>query len=421
MQFYQVIRWGGILLYNGGYACGGVVERLKRLAAGMAVVLLGGVIGLALIELMLHLNPQLLLRGMAALAPVDPPVTTRVYDVYTSDADLFIWQPRQIRPIPESERQLEAHVTFYTDELGFPNPAPLPPRVDVVVLGRSYSMGAQAEAPWPRLLEQDYGLRALNLSQSGSDQSLKLEYLLRYGLPRSPRWVIVEILPSMDILPYEEQDVWLAPDLPQPLAQSLLRRWLIDESQGGEGESSNYIYPMELDLPENRAALTFFNHYLEALSLDTRQLSASLQWQAFRASLMDMVEAARREGACVAMLYVPTKENIYLPMALDANQAAPAFEGLTAWGLGSDDSLQAQAGRRVDPLDAARNAHAARDLLKEFAERQNLAFIDPTDCFQASISQGLQPFMRYDTHWSALGHRLIADLIMDTLDHSPCP
>jgi len=394
----------------------------RRLAAGLIVLSFGGALGLLLIELMLHLNPQLLLRGMAVLAPVDPPVTTYIYDVYTSDADLFIWQSHQIRPIPDSERELEAHVTFHTDELGFPNSAPLPPQVDIVVLGRSYSMGAQAEAPWPRLLEQDYGLRILNLSQTGSDQVIKYEYLLRYGLPRRPRWVIVEILPSMDILPDQQHDILLVPDLSQPVAQSLLRRWLPGGDQSGTvvGGATNYIYPLELDIAGDRPALTFFNYYLEALSLDTAELNASRQWGAFSASLLAMVEVAQRDGACIALFYVPTKENIYLPLALDPSQAAPAFEGLTAWGLGSKASLAPQAGQPLDPVTAAHNAHAARDLLGEFANSHNLPFIDPTERFTSSIYAGLQPFMRYDTHWSALGHRLIADLVMETLGRSNC-
>ena len=96
---------------------------------------LGGALGLVLLELILHLNPQLLLRGMAAPAPVDPPVGRRVYEVYTSDADLFIWQAQLSALFQPVSGELEARVSFYTDELGFPNPAPLPPRVDVVVLG----------------------------------------------------------------------------------------------------------------------------------------------------------------------------------------------------------------------------------------------------------------------------------------------
>ena len=44
--------------------------------------------------------------------------------------------------------------------------------------------------------------------------AIKFEYLLRYGLPRSPRWVIVEILPSMDILPIQSRIIGWLPDVP---------------------------------------------------------------------------------------------------------------------------------------------------------------------------------------------------------------
>ena len=117
----------------------------------------GLVLGLALLELTLRANATLLMRGMGAPAPVDEPVMVSRYTIRLSDADLYYWSPKLIRPIPPGEDRIEAEVRFETDEFGFPNAAPLPLRVDMMVLGRSFSLGAQAAAPWPRLFAGQTG------------------------------------------------------------------------------------------------------------------------------------------------------------------------------------------------------------------------------------------------------------------------
>ena len=84
----------------------------------------GLVLGLALLELTLRANSTLLMRGMGAPAPVDEPVMVSRYTIRLSDADLYYWSPKLIRPIPPGEDRIEAEVRFETDEFGFPNAAP---------------------------------------------------------------------------------------------------------------------------------------------------------------------------------------------------------------------------------------------------------------------------------------------------------
>src|SRR5262245_50752762 len=124
---------------------------LKLFQAGLNLAL-GVSLGLAGLELTFRTNPQLLVRGIAAPAPLDGPLTVRDYEVHYSDADEIFWRPDLIRPIPSGEDGLEAQVHFATDELGFRNAAPLPAQVEAVVLGRSISLGAQTAHPWPERL-----------------------------------------------------------------------------------------------------------------------------------------------------------------------------------------------------------------------------------------------------------------------------
>src|ERR1700682_1805451 len=79
---------------------------------------LGLVLGFLLLELVFRLNSTLLLRNMALLAPIDPPVTTLDYDIHYSDGDDILHNRALIQPIAPGKDALEAKVHFQTDEFG---------------------------------------------------------------------------------------------------------------------------------------------------------------------------------------------------------------------------------------------------------------------------------------------------------------
>lgn len=380
-------------------------------------IVAGVLLGLALLEALLQTNPALLLRGMDVPAPVDPPLSDQTYAIHYSDADLFYWQPDWIRPLSPGEDQLETRVHYQTDEFGFPNPYPLPPTVNVVVLGRSYAMGAQAGHPWPRLLSETAGLHVLNLSQTGSDLRRKGDYWREFGLPRQPRWVIVEILPSMDILPYgpPPESHFTIQDLPVPVLQQIGRQM---GAGGFAWKPSEPFYPLAVDIAGRQEALSFFAPYVAGLTVDRQALAASSQWRLFSADLLALAAEVRAQGACPVLLYVPTRPDIYFPLADHPEQLAPALQGWSAWGLDPAGRLAPDPGLAPDLAAMQANAPQGRDLLAAFAQERGLLLVDPSPAMGAAALRGDHPFMTYDTHWSDLGHQLVAEALAATL-HGP--
>ena len=378
---------------------------------------LGVLASLCLLEATLRANPALLLRGMALPAPADPPIMTQVYNVRSSDADLFFWVPGLIRPIPAEADRVEAHVVFETDEFGFPNAAPLPARVNVVVLGRSYSVGAQSSDPWPRALARLTGYEVLNLSQGASGIDLKRTYLERFGLLRRPRWVIVEVLPSMDIVGYSSVPSTLVQALVVPTIQELARR----SRAGGSNNEVDPIFPVEVDIPGRRVELTFFAYYLAALTADGPGILASQQWAAYTRHLTDLAQETRANGACLVLLYAPTKANVYFPLAEDLSQLEPALVGVSAWRLGANGWLVGDPRVEVDVAAMQANASTARDLVAAYARQQRWLFVDPTQAMTEAVLNGESPFMAYDTHWSDLGQKLVAQELASALQGADCP
>jgi Txe/YoeB family toxin of Txe-Axe toxin-antitoxin module len=390
---------------------------LRGLLLAAFKLALGSVLGLLALEASLRVNPGLLLRGAVAPSPVDPPVTVETYVVRYSDADVFYWHRNLIRPIPPEADKIEAHVRFETDEFGFPNPAPVPAAADVVVLGRSYSVGANAEAPWPRLLSEQ-GFEVANLSQGGSSIDLKLSYLRNFGFPRHPRWVIVDVLPGMDVLGYQHEDSWLVEQMSYPLMRLIARQAL---GVSSPRPPDNPIYPLTFDIPGSTLDASFYSLYLASLTLSRDQIAASVQWSAYVQDLLALVKEARTHQACVVLLYVPTKENIYFSLAEKPEQLQPALTGWWAWRLTAEGRLVEDFGTPGDVAAMQANALAARDVLGEFARENGLPFVDPSAVMAEAATVGDRPFMVYDTHWSAIGHRLVARLVGDTLRQSTCP
>jgi hypothetical protein len=394
------------------------MESIKKLASAAVLLCSGILLGLGFLEVLLRLNSGLLLRGMAASSPVDQPIEKLVYDIHTSDADIFYWQKSSIRPIQPNEDRLEAQVTYFTDEFGFPNKPPLEKQVDVVILGRSYAMGAQAAYPWPRALADKGALHVFNLSQTGSGIWLKRDYLAQFGLPRHPQWVIIEYLPAMDILDNHPRDPLVIAGLPLPVAQSLLRAngWAQPQRS-----PVNPIYPLSLQIPWGVTKVVFFNHYLESLGVERETLEASRQWVNYKQGLLDLVNLARMNGSCPVILFVPTKESIYVKLAKQPAQLLPAIRDLAAWRLNTSGALVRDSKIPLRLEEVIANTEAAYELISDFAVDNDLLLVDPTDRLTQSILDGKQPFMSYDTHWSDLGHQLVAELILETLSQATCP
>jgi len=390
---------------------GKLLRHTVRLLAGWAL-------GLVILEATLRANPSLLLRGMALPSPADPRVQTQVFDVRASQADIFYWIADLIRPIDPSADTIEAHVRFDTDEFGFPNRAPLPAVADAVVLGRSYSLGAQASEPWPALLAQTMGWQVINLSQAASGIDLKTDHLIRFGLPRHPRWVIVEVLPTMDILDYQPLAPTVVSGLPFPLLQNLARAVL---SRSGPVQPDAYVYPLHVTVAGNPWDVTFFPYYLDGLTVDTKTLTDSEPWAAFRLSLERLIGAAERGGACVALLYAPTNAEIVFHAADRPEELTPALAQVVSWRSDAAGRLRhdGSAGLSVALLRA--HAFAARDALAGLAQELDVEWIDPSEAMLAAYPQGANPFMRYDTHWSAVGHQIVAEDAAETLRAASCP
>jgi hypothetical protein len=384
------------------------MTRIRTLFTALIRLSAGAILALVALEAILQVNTHFLPRGVPAPAPIDAPLSETRYTVSYSDADVFLWRPDLVAQISPDEDKLEAQVVFQTDLFGFRNPPTPPEDVDIVVLGRSTSLGAPSARPWPQVLQTQSGLQVLNLAQSGATLEARFQYLCRYGLPRNPKWVIVEVNPPLDILGYRPSTNSIAPHLAVPILQYFLQPF-------APAPPYAPIYPIPASINGHNFDLVCCIHYTDFYSLDIGTLAASGDWALFRQLLTTYINDLRQQGIKVAILYLPQKGSLYFPLVDDPQMLAPIAASWRPLKLDEDDRLVTDPQGEISPAMLQANAYAARDLLAGYAGDDHLLFIDPSAMLSQAASEGQLPYMVYDSHWNQKGHDLVAVSVLQAI------
>lgn len=381
-------------------------------------IVAGLVLGLLLFYWSVKSNPQLMLRGMALLVPREAPVSVLSYPVHLSDGDLFYWQGNLVQKPEANEDRLVAQVTTWTDEFGFPNQGPLPAQVDWVVLGRSFSIGAQTETPWHQILATENDLKILNLSQTGSDIGIRTEHLTQFGLPRNPDYVISEITPALDVIGYSPGQNHDLLNLSVAMVFTVNHQLTSPSVQAAAFEP---LFPLLVDLPNRQVALSIYLPYLQALTIDARSFEYSQDWQNFREASGNLIRTIRDNDACSVLLYTPTKSDVYLPLLQDPNQFSSVLSRIKSWKVNEQGRFVQSGDEKTNIPALIENSRQQREYLARYASEQGALFVDPTDAMIEAVLGGVDPFLDYDTHWSQAGHQIVAHTVYQAIHNSTCP
>ncbi len=397
-----------------------LLRRLQRFTLTMILMLIGLGLGVTVLELTLRFNPALIPKGVSPIAAIDPPLLTQTYDISYLDGDAFYWNPELVKPLTAQDNKIQAHVVFETDEFGFPNHGPLPQTVDIVVVGRSYSMGSQTDVSWSQRIRQQTNWKVLNLAQISSGNDVKLHFLQQYGFGRHPRWIIVEVLPLLDIIPYGHSPTLLLPQMPDYVIKGIWSQ--LNKDKGTVAATTTPIYPLPAKVGEHIFPVVFSTHEMNALTLNVADLRRSQQWALFSTDLLAIQQAARQHSACVAVLFAQSKTGAYLPILSDSDGLKAARHIIYPYVLDSS-GLILPSGRTSQPITLEQlqtNAEGMRAFLRDFASQNSLIFIDPTARMRSALAAGNDPFMAYDSHLSSLGHELVAQEVVESLNLAKC-
>jgi hypothetical protein len=153
--------------------------------------------------------------------------------------------------------------------------------------------------------------------------------------------------------------------------------------------------------------VAFMPPYLNTLRFSADELRARRGWVLTRRSLERMRALSRAAGTELVVMFVPFKEQIYLPLlqrsfSRDELQRALAF---SLRGMGPVPDPEAMASHRL----------AQNELMRTLCAELGIAFLDLTPVLEAELGSGRGVYFPDDSHWNAAGHDVAAAALAEFL------
>ena len=312
---------------------------------------------------------------------------------------------------PEHAPPFDAyHVSFQRDSHGFRNPEPWPDKIQMAVIGDSFTAAEAIVTPfWQGVSDS---ILVFGLPGSGTLQQQRL--LEAYALPREPEIVVLAYFAGNDLqdnLAFHRKsqaDADNASDSAErknPLDYSVLfnlayafRNLLLP------GAEVPCHYPQTAST-EPPTPLAFYGEFLEIFALDSQALRESEMYRVTRDSISAMASMLRARGSRLLLMYIPQKAELYWELLSDESKAA-------IWSGNRD--LDASA----DASEVSANLAAQRDLMAVLSAELEIALLDLTPALSQAVRTGPQPYFFADTHWNQEGHNIARIALLDFLNQS---
>jgi lysophospholipase L1-like esterase len=334
-----------------------------------------------------------------------------------------------------------------TDADGFRNDAASD--FEIAALGDSFTdaLTLPVERTWPSLLAQRAGARVRNFGTAGFGPGQERRLLEEYVLRHRPRVVVVAFFAGNDLQDAERFDAfvrtgafpggslgWKFKDVIARFDDSyVLSLWqalggLAGERRAlptvhadaggvdfsGEDPGAPAVGRASFDRGLYAVAVggravrfAFMPPYLNCLQLSRAELERSPGWEATRRAYGEMKRLADANGSRLAVVFVPSKEQVYLPL-VEASFPPTEVERSVAYSL-RDLPHAPKAARLLD------HRLALNGLLRDFCAREGIAFRDLTPDLAARLATGTNVYFPDDSHWNAAGHETAADAIAEWL------
>jgi hypothetical protein len=330
------------------------------------------------------------------------------------------------------------------DRSGFRN-ARVPDRADIVALGDShtYGWGVAAGDAWPRRL-QELGDDTVYSMAYGGYGPVHASLMIDEALDKSPRVVIIAVYSGNDAFDafravYEEgrrpeyattgaaaltpeakesfqARVALAEGMGRPVALSSPpdHTKLIDytrtrrlywrarhflrtpdavakaETTWQQAKAVADAHPDRVDVLDDGRFRTVFTPAYRLTALDMTEPCVEEGWRIAMTAIADVAGRCREAGAVPVVLFVPTKEFVFVDHVMDASHAYRSL---------------------------IENESTFLQRTSDYLQQRHIGFVDATPALRAVLANGVQPYpVSSDGHPNAVGHRAIAGSVLDHIE-----
>jgi len=326
------------------------------------------------------------------------------------------------------------HILYATDSQGFRNNDEAT-TADVVVLGDSFTElpYMRLEDVWPSIVARRTGWKVRNLAVSGYGPLQQAVVLRKWGLAYHPRLVILAFYEGNDVYDCSEFDSfrrsgmhyskWVVHRFSKrfdwfrrrPIV-AILRMTLLPYQRIIErhftGDSRTralrraYFNPIEFEAGGQRRKIGLFSFSLMLLTASHDQVTSHPGWPLCQSALREMKQMCDANGAAFMVVYVPTKESVYLPLLRGRFSPETIHDFIATYH---------QEFKTMDPdkFEAMLygNMNETQRVVREFCESERIAYFDLTPAFRRTAQEGKLIYFAFDCHWNGLGNQIAADEI----------
>lgn len=402
-------------------------ETTTSLWQQVLLITVGTAFAIGLVLLVLYLFPSLTGADDNPLARAEAGQTLPV-EFWLTDGDYFFHQQGRIRP-PEEDILLDSY-TITWDENGFRVPAMQAEQYPIVAFGDSFTEGTTVAQPWVDLLASELDTPVENLGYRGYGPK-EIAFTAENFLGDDPRsWVLYMHFSGNDL---SNANRPLDNNLTnrQPVSQlAWLTRQLISgtRAQVVENPTGQYDYPMPVIIGGGYYEIALLEDLLwwqvapEGGFLDTNTFDVI-------GDALTTVETLAPDNACRAVIFAPSKEQIYYPyIHEDVRQWVRGIARQTVVNSRGTVVLEDMPLAEADEAEFIASLGDQRDALRALAEENGWLFIDLLEPFQqVAYERGIASesllYYQYDGHWSPAGHELATQVISEFMrEHADdCP
>lgn len=391
----------------------------------VVLIVVGTVFAIAMVLLLLYLFPSLV--GNDPLARNEAGTSLDV-EFRLTDGDYFFYQQGRIRP-PEDD-QLLATYTLVWDENGFRVPAMQAEHYPIAAFGDSFTEGTTVAMPWTDILATELDVPVENFGYRGYGPLEISDTAQNYLGDDDRSWIFYAHFSGNDLANANRaiDDALINRDPFEQMA------WLTRQAVAGtraqvvENPDGQYDYPMPMIIGGSYYEIALLEDLLWWQVAPDEGFVGTQTMNVVADALNTVADEAPNE-ACRAVIFVPSKEQIYYPHI---------HEDVRQWVLGVARETQVTSSGAVvlvdapltvaDEADFIASLGDQRDALRDVAEAEGWMFIDLLEPFQQeAYERGLAGeellYYQYDGHWTQAGHQLASDIIADFMrDHTEdCP
>lgn len=316
--------------------------------------------------------------------------------------DILFWQSEYIAPLENPDEILSVH-RLRLDELGFRIPANPSDNYDVVVLGDSFTEGANVATPWTDTFAQVSGLRTRNLGFRGYGIRHHTWTWQEYGSQENPEVLIIGFFGGNDVFtagldiesPFPTPLEQRANDLPlEPITQNLI--------------PETAIYPIYLD---DGTPITFLSTYISWMNATEHQLTQSVNYQVIEANLREIHATASAE-TCLIFAYFPSKPEVYFPY-LQLEDYPTILDEQKQVLLNNDGTLHIVEDFEISVEKVIQNRLNTGNVMTELATSLGYEALNLQAVLDEAAANGEMLYYTYDTHWNQAGQHLVGETLAD--------